>query len=362
MVQLNNFPSRPMHGTYLNRVATAVPDYECHETFLNGLPTILPPEKVKRLQRVASQSQIQKRYSVLNPLIGEADQDAYYRPGRFPSTGDRMQTYRKEALPLASRAIRDLNLSEDELEGVTHLIVTSCTGFYAPGLDIEIIREWNLSPSVRRLLITYMGCYAAISGLRAAQDIVRSNPEARVLMVNLELCSLHLQESAPMDRLISFLLFADGCAASLITADDDGFELMEFQSSLGLSSRDRMQWMVEDQGFAMTLDIRVPSLIQELLDREKDAIFNQMSPDRIGMWAVHPGGRAILDSIQSSFDLNQSLMEASRAVLRDFGNMSSATVMFVLELLLKQRTGTRSEPGMAMAFGPGLTVESMSFR
>ena len=362
MVRMNSHIKGPASRTYLNRVATAVPDHECHQTFLDGLPLILSSEKTKRLQRVASQSQIQKRYSVLDPLIGSTEDKAYYRPGRFPSTGERMQTYRKEALPLASRAIGDLNLSEAELNGVTHLIVTSCTGFYAPGLDIEIIREWNLNPHVRRLLITYMGCYAGISGLRAAQDIVRSHPEARVLMVNLELCSLHLQESAPMDRLVSFLLFADGCAASLITAEDDGFELLEFQSSLGLGSQDRMQWMVEDQGFAMTLDIRVPSLIQGILDREKESIFNGMRPDHIGHWAVHPGGRAILDSVQSSFELDQSMLEASRTVLRDYGNMSSATVMFVLESLLKRRSVSRSEMGMAMAFGPGLTVESMSFR
>ena len=362
MVHINLSSDSRANGTYLNRVATSVPGNECHNDFLNGLPLILPAEKVQRLRRIASQSQIQMRYSVLNPLIGFPEEKAYYRPGRFPSTGERMQTYQKEALPLASKAIRDLNLSEKELQGITHLIVTSCTGFYAPGLDIEIVRKWNLSPHVRRLLVTYMGCYAAISGLRAAQDIVRSRPKARVLMVNLELCSLHLQESAPMDRLVSFLLFADGCAASLITGDNDGFELLDFQSSLGLNSQDRMQWIVEDQGFAMTLDIRVPMLIQDLLDREKEVIFNGTDPNHITKWAIHPGGRAILDTVQTSFDLNHSLMEASRTVLKNYGNMSSATVMFVLESLLKCKTGSKSELGMAMAFGPGLTVESMSFQ
>ena len=361
MVTLDKNASFSPSRAYLNRVATAVPEHECHQSFLDHLEQILPAHRASRLRRIAAHAGIERRYSVLPTLIGPTDSKAYYRPGQFPSTGQRMETYREHALGLAMLALERLALSSRDKQEVTHLIITSCTGFYAPGLDIDLVRHGGFLPSVHRTLITYMGCYAAISGLRMARDILRSQPQAKVLMVNLELCSLHLQQEAPMDRMVSYLLFGDGCAVSLLSCDPEGLELIGFHSMLGLDAIDRMSWMVQDKGFEMTLDKEVPQLIQRLLDQEKNALFQRVQPSDFGHWAIHPGGRAILDSVQSGLGICESLMEDSRQVLKDYGNMSSATVMFVLESILRRSGQQAPASGLSMAFGPGLTIESMEF-
>jgi predicted naringenin-chalcone synthase len=244
---------------------------------------------------------------------------------------------------------------------VTHLIVTSCTGFYAPGLDIDIVRDQGLAPTVQRTLIGFMGCHAALIGLRTAKQIVAADPEAVVLMVNLELCSLHLQETERMDRLVSFLLFADGCAASLITARPQGLRLDECTSHLSLEDAERMAWHIEDHGFAMTLDSRLPARIRQWFRASKELSIPEFDPAEM-LWAIHPGGRLILTSVQDACGLTDGQMELSREVLRRYGNMSSASIMFILRNLLEREAGaTEPRPGRALAFGPGLTVEMLDF-
>ena len=350
-----------MIHAYLNEIGTAVPANECQRDFLDSLPFWIPdPAVAKKLHAIAKRSGIERRHTILDSVIGPYGSGAFYEIGNFPSTGRRMEVYRREAPSLSMKAVKALEGRGVELDSITHLVITSCTGFYAPGLDVDLIRLLGLPRNVCRTIIGFMGCYAGITGLRTANDIVRADPEARVLVINLELCSLHLQEDAPIDRLVASLLFSDGCAASLVSAKPSGFRLDSFTSHLSLEDADKMQWLVEDQGFAMKLDAGIPDRIRDYLSRETD-IFDQAVGDPKALWAIHPGGRAVLDAVRTAFGLDPEQIAPARRVLTNYGNMSSASIMFVFEELLRHTPQNESRPGAAIAFGPGLTIKAMEF-
>lgn len=350
-----------MIHAYLNEIGTAVPAGECQQQFLDSLPSWIPdPALVNKLRAIAKRSGIEGRHTVLDQVVGQPGSGAFYEIGNFPGTGRRMEVYRETAPALAVQAVRALEARGVELNSISHLVITSCTGFYAPGLDVDLIRLLGLPRNVCRTLIGFMGCYAGITGLRTANDIVRADPEARVLVVNLELCSLHLQQDAPIDRLVASLLFSDGCAASLVSAEPGGFRLDSFTSHLSLEDADKMQWLVEDQGFAMKLDADIPDRIREYLSRDTGS-FDHAVGDPRALWAIHPGGRAILDAVRSAFSLTSEQIAPARRVLASYGNMSSASIMFVFEELLRHTPQNESRPGAAIAFGPGLTLKSMEF-
>jgi predicted naringenin-chalcone synthase len=204
-----------------------------------------------------------------------------------------------------------------------------------------------------------MGCYAAISALKLARHIVRSEPRAKVLVVSLELCTLHMQETPDLEQVLTFLLFGDGCAAALVSAEPEGLALDSFYTVLLPTAADQITWNIGDRGFDMFLSGRVPHAVAAALQAEKETVLGGAEPGAIGLWAVHPGGRSILDAVEGAFALDPLKLAESRGVLRDFGNMSSATVLFVLAELLR---GSKTGAGCAMAFGPGLTAETMLFR
>jgi alpha-pyrone synthase len=346
-------------AAYLNHIACAVPPHERQRVFIESLPLWAgSSDVVAKLKEIVANSHIDQRFTVLPAPFDTPSERGYYRVGAFPSTGERMKTYQREAPRLAVTTLDLLRRDAGSLAGVTHLIVTSCTGFYAPGLDVDIVRECGLSSKVQRTLIGFMGCHAALVGMRSAKQIIESDPEAMVLMVNLELCSLHLQQTDRMDRLVSFLLFSDGCAASLITARPEGLRLDSSTSHLSLADSERMAWHIEDSGFAMTLDARLPARIRQWFRSSEEL----SQPGGAKLWAIHPGGRLILDSVQSVCGLSDEQMSFSRDVLRRYGNMSSASVMFVLRELMRANAEAAGHlPGRAIAFGPGLTVETMDF-
>jgi predicted naringenin-chalcone synthase len=235
------------------------------------------------------------------------------------------------------------------------VLVTCCTGLYAPGLDFEIVDHLGLSAGVERTMVGFMGCYAAINALKLARHIVRSVPKAGVLMVNLELCTLHFQESQELEQVLSFLVFADGAAASLITAREQGFALDSFKAVMVPETRGLITWKIRGLGFDMLLSGQVPAELGRAL-HEGELMAER---DGIDLWAVHPGGRSILDAVEKGLELPADALAASREVLSCFGNMSSATVMFVLQRMMQQaQPGQR---GCAMSFGPGLTAETMRF-
>jgi predicted naringenin-chalcone synthase len=287
------------------------------------------------------------------------DADGFYSLGQFPSTAQRMRRYEIEAPILGARAINRLAFGEATRE-ITHLIVTSCTGYYAPGIDLDLVERCGLDPSVERTVIGFMGCYAAITALKLAHHIVRSEPGAKVLVLCLELCTLHLQETDDIECLLTFLLFGDGCSAAVVSAEPIGLSLERFHAVLVQPAADQITWNIRDFGFDMVLSGQVPSTLADALRSNLDRVLPAQSADTIDMWAVHPGGRSVLDAVEGAFSLRQSQLAASRAVLRQYGNMSSPTVMFVLEALMHEKMPAGAR-GCAMAFGPGLTAETVLF-
>ncbi len=357
-----------MTAAYLNRIATAVPSHDVHNAFVAFADNMLEQDRVRNLfRRMSARSGIENRFSVLSPVpvTNEFDIDAhkFYIRGGFPSTAERMKVFEQAAPRLAYKTLDRLSLSESERRRITHVLVTSCTGLYAPGLDFEIVDHLGLDTSVERTIIGFMGCYAAINALKLARHIVRSEPKAAVLIVNLELCSLHLQETQDLEQVLSFLVFADGCAASLVTADPTGLALDSFRSVVLPQTRELITWSIREFGFDMLLSGRVPAEIgkglragsAEITDGKPGASGNR----GIDLWAVHPGGRSVLDAVENGLELLPEALHASRDVLCRYGNMSSATIMFVLEQIMQwAQPGQR---GCAMSFGPGLTAETLLF-
>jgi len=353
-----------METAYINRVATAVPANDFHAVFARFADTLLAdkPRRKDAFARMSARSGIEHRYSVLSAAYGAGrgglDGSGFYVAGRFPGTAERMRVFAAHAPDLAVEAVERLGLGE-ERRRITHLVVTCCTGFSAPGVDFEIIERCGLPRTMERTHIGFMGCHAAINGLKLARNIVGADRSARVLVVNIELCTLHLQETSDLERLLLFLLWGDGCAASLVTSEPEGIAIDSFRSIVLPHTAELMQWQIGDSGFDMVLSGRVPSAIGETLRLYGSEILEGRTTSDFDLWAIHPGGRTILDAVQQAFGLAPSALAASREVLRLFGNMSSATVMFVLERLL--HASRRSALGCAMAFGPGLTAETMLF-
>jgi predicted naringenin-chalcone synthase len=309
--------------------------------------------------RMAERSGISHRYSFIKPAPGETvtDADGFYRPGSFPDTAARMRKFEACAPGLAAEAVEKLLEGEDRAR-ITHVIVTSCTGFSAPGIDLALVEHCGLPSSVERTMVGFMGCYAAINALKLARHIVRSDPGARVLAVNLELCTLHLRETADMEEILSFLLFADGCAAALISADRKGVAMESFRAALVPGTSELIRWHIRQQGFDMVLSGAVPGVIRTALTGLRDALLGGVND--VELWAVHPGGRTVLDAVEHAFGLAPAALSASRGVLNDFGNMSSGTVMFVLDRIMRGARGG-GQRGCAMSFGPGLVAETMMF-
>ena len=353
----------------MNRIGTAVPPHDVHAAFVAFARTMLRDDKARTVfDRMAERAGIAHRWSNFVPGVlaaGEIDAGHFYRRGAFPATAARMALYEPWAIDLALAAVAALDI-EAERGRITHVVAASCTGFSAPGLDLQLCDRLGLRVDVERTLVGFMGCSAAVPALRAAHHIVRADPAARVLVVNCELSTLHLQETSDLETVLSFMLFADGCAAALVSADPVGFELRDFRNKVLPDSRDLITWHIGDQGFDMHLSGKVPGRIaqalrQELGQDDGAGLLRGEGAQAIDLWAVHAGGRTVLDAVEIGLSLDPSALRHSRAVLRDHGNMSSATVMFVLAAMLREPAATPGR-GMAMAFGPGVVAETFRFQ
>lgn len=361
-----------MVTAHINRIGTAVPPNDVHDAFVRLAGGMISERRDQLLfKRMVGRSAIDQRYSFFKPVADPdgfvGDDGKFYGAGQFPGTAVRMNYYEATAPRLAMQALDALGL-DGERERVTHLVVASCTGFIAPGLDQVIVKAAGLDPSVERTVVGFMGCYAAVNSLRLAHHFVRSDPSARVLVINLELCTLHLQETANLEQLLSMLLFGDGCSAALVTADETGIAMNDFRSAAIAESEGAITWRIGDQGFDMYLSGEVPIRIAKALKYENErndgeGLLRGTRPQEYDVWAVHAGGRSILDAVESGFELAADKLDWSRSVLKDFGNMSSATLMFVLQRILGG-IGTKvdkASKGFAVAFGPGLAAESFRF-
>ena len=346
-------PIRSVSTTaWLNRVGTAVPALDIHQPFVSWGATLLNGRGAKLFERMAKRSGIAHRWSVLRPGTDGSPlgPGGFYEGGRMPSTSERMALYAAEAPSLAIRAIEDMG----PLPEITHLVVASCTGFVAPGVDQIIASRLGLRQDLERTLIGFMGCYAAVAALRTARHIVRSDPTARVLVVTIELCTLHLQATTNLEELLAMLLFGDGAAAGLVTAEPAGIAI-EAPFSMTLPDTSQLiRWTIGDQGFSMHLSGEVPQRLGGILrDTEVRARFAGDA------WAVHGGGRSILDAVDTALELPPASLSASRTVLAEYGNLSSSTLLFVLNEFMD---APNIRDGVAVAFGPGLAAEGFRFR
>jgi len=362
--------------SYLGAIGTATPPHRLAQPTIAGFMAEaleLDADGTRKLRALYRVSGIEHRHSVLADY--GRDNGAYEffpnTPGLepFPSVGLRMAAYRREALPLALAAVRDSLRQAPGIEAnsLTHLITVSCTGMYAPGLDIELVTALALPPSVRRTCVNFMGCYAAVNALRLANDICRADPAARVLVVSVELCTLHFQKSHDPDHLISNALFSDGAAACLVLGQPlpgptPCLALQAFHCGLAPEGVRDMAWHIGDFGFEMTLSGYVPALIERGIGQLTADLLKDLPVRRedIRHFALHPGGRKILEAIEKALDLSRDDNRYAYQVLRDYGNMSSATVLFVLrELLAAVTPADNGAPVLSCAFGPGLTMEAM---
>ncbi|HVN93646.1 MAG TPA: 3-oxoacyl-[acyl-carrier-protein] synthase III C-terminal domain-containing protein [Terracidiphilus sp.] len=353
-----------MTTAYLNRIATAVPPHDMHSAFVSFAQGLLSEGTPRNLyRRMVRLSAIDHRYSFLKPIVTEGgemqDEGALFVRGNFPSTARRMEAFREFAPQLARCALLKLALTDAERRAITHVIVTCCTGLYAPGLDFEMTELLHLNPSVERTFIGFMGCYAAINALKTARHIVRSEPESKVLLLSLELCSLHMQETQDLEQLLAFTVFADGCAAYVVTAEPAGFALDSFLAVNLPGSDQLITWRIGEQGFDMHLSGQVPGQLRQGLAEAGTRITHGREISAIDLWAIHPGGRTILDAAEKGLALPAEALADSRNILLNYGNMSSASIMFVLQRLMQR--AIPGQVGCAMSFGPGVTAETMMF-
>jgi predicted naringenin-chalcone synthase len=350
-------------------IGTAVPAY-CHQQmdileFMQNVYAASDIEK-RKLRFLYQQSGIQQRYSVI-PDYSRNIYDWKFYPQTenlepFPSLEQRMSVYNKKAPLLSIDAIRDCLHDVATHDEVSHLITVSCTGMSAPGLDLQVMELMELQKNIFRTSINFMGCYAAIHALKLANALCIAEPKAKVLIVCTELCTLHFQKEATADNITSSLLFADGAAAVLVCGDDtkEGLYISGFYSEVIPKGKRDMAWELSSSGFLMTLSGYVPELIEE----DFQALVNHSLKnsnwelDNIDEWCIHPGGKKILEAVEHSIGLSKEKLKSSYNVLNGFGNMSSATILFVLKEIMQ-----RSQKGkniFASAFGPGLTVETFT--
>jgi predicted naringenin-chalcone synthase len=318
---------------------------------------------------------IDTRHMVLPPQVvrdaldGTRDSASVFLPAgaddnRGPTTRQRMEHYGREAGPLAAAAARRaLDQSGLPPGSLTHLVTVSCTGFHAPGVDRELVGRLDLPPRVERTHVGFMGCHGAFNGLRVARAFAGADPGARVLVCAVELCSLHYHYGWDPEKMVANALFADGAGAVVggpAATAPTAWRLAATGSYLFPDSASAMTWAIGDHGFEMTLSPRIPDLLARHLRPwlEDWLAGHGLAPAAVGSWAVHPGGPRILTAIEAALGLPRSATAVSREVLAECGNMSSPTVLFILERL-RDREAPR--PCVALGFGPGLVAEALLF-
>lgn len=353
---------------FINSIGTAVPanlasQSQIADFMVNHLH--LNEEEERKLRVLYRASGIKQRYSVLRDFSKNLNGQSFFKENEtFPSAKPRMLIYQQHAIKLARKACEEaISSSEIEKKEISHLIAVSCTGMYAPGLDIELINQLGLATSTQRTSINFMGCYAAFNAMKVARHIIAADPAANVLIVCVELCSIHLQEKKDDENLLANAIFGDGAAAMLVSARPlvRSLELTNFYSDLAPEAKDEMGWYIGDHGFEMHLTSRVPDVIKDgigqLTHRLLDEIKLRVSD--IDFFAIHPGGKRILEVIEEKLEISREQNKPARDILQSHGNMSSPTVLFVIKSIMDALTVEDDQKYLlSFAFGPGLTMES----
>jgi predicted naringenin-chalcone synthase len=329
----------------------------------------LNPEEERKLFALYRATGIETRYSVLSDY-GKTDHFEFYSNSEslapFPSTKSRLTVFREEALKLSLKSIGNcFYQSSVKASEITHLIVVSCTGMYAPGLDIDVVKSLGLSFSIKRTCINFMGCYAAFNALKLAESFCSEGVDTKVLVVCTEMCSLHFQKENTEDNWLANALFADGSSAVLVEAKTEQktkLELKTFHCDLAIGAENEMAWTIGDFGFEMRLSTYVPDAIQNGIRNLTENLLSTISAkvEDISFFAIHPGGKRILEVIGSELNLSKNDLRHSYGVLKSYGNMSSPTVLFVMKSIFDSLNEQDDEKKiLSFAFGPGLTLESM---
>jgi predicted naringenin-chalcone synthase len=322
------------------------------------------PDNERVLSAIYWATAVEARHSVvLEASGGNSGRRQSFYGDVSPSTRDRMHKYEEHAGHLAVAAAQSALAEARVLPGeVTHLITVSCTGFYAPGFDFSLIRQLGIPSGAARTHVGFMGCHGALNALRVAQAFAAADPAARVLICAVELCSLHHQYGWNAEQIVANALFADGAGAVVVLGEKarsgGHYQIVATGSTVIPGSDDAMSWRIGDHGFEMSLSPRVPGLIAANLRAWLDSwlSLHGLSVPEIGSWAVHPGGPRILAAVGESLALERQALAISQSVLGDYGNMSSPTVLFILE---RMHTAQSPRPTVALGFGPGLAVEAV---
>ena len=358
---------------WIHRIDTIVPDFSFtqEEASLKMQEWARDDRERRLIRAVYRASGIDRRHAVVRNFDG-GEADRFFRPGpdgtlQGPGTAARNDIYAAESRPLSVALARKAIDGCPGIgpEDITHVVTVSCTGFYNPGPDYHIVRELGIPDGVQRYHLGFMGCYAAFPALRMAAQFCEADPSSAVLVVCLELCSLHAQLKGTEDAILANSLFADGAGAAIVAGREPppgrpAYRLGAFRSALVPSGERDMAWRIGDRGFDIALSSYVPRIIGASIRDAVDPALAAcgLSAGDVGAWAVHPGGKSIIDQVQRSLALSPEQVAASREVLRDYGNMSSASILFVLGKILERVPEAAEETVFAVAFGPGLTVES----
>lgn len=351
-----------MSTARISHVATAVPDnqYQQSEILEQYMYRLPDSSRQRAIRKIFESTGVQTRYTVAD--------EAFFSEPR--GTYDRNNHYMETAIPLGQRTLEKLFAESDYTpQDVDTFSVVSCTGYNVPGLDLHLAKRMNMRSDLRRTCILGMGCYGAIPGIRNAYDTINTGRNQVALVLALELCSLHLQFDLKSESIVSAALFSDGAAAALITRhkstllveSEPAPKLLSFKTQCDYNTLDEMSFTLTDQGFRMYLSSYVPQILASNIEAFVDDLLGEcyLQRDEVSVWAIHPGSKKIVDFVQEQLRLPPESVRSSHEILENYGNMSSATVLFVLEHIQQTRQPPRGAYGVLLAFGPGLTMEGM---
>jgi predicted naringenin-chalcone synthase len=354
-------------------IATNVPEYKHDQNEICVFADKIyhgDVDQSRKYRYLYSHSGIQTRYSVIPDYHTGIDERLFFPKTDnlepFPDMDLRMKWYAAHAADLSIKTVQQCISGKIGKDEITHLITVSCTGMSAPGLDLEIMEAMDLPGNIFRTSVNFMGCYAAIHALKLADALCKSTAHANVVIVCTELCTLHFQKENSMDNITSTILFGDGCAALLVQKNESplkGITLNNFFSHVAFKGKSDMSWALSSSGFLLTLSGYVPDLVKEDFSALVSKALNEtgLKKDDITHWCIHPGGKKILEAIEKSVALPADSLRYSYGVLKNYGNMSSPTILFVLQKIfneLQQDTDASPAKIFGAAFGPGLTMET----
>lgn len=362
-----------MSPVYIHSIGTAVPKNQISQKELCiAIENNSSLDRRSRLllRNIYNSTGIEKRHTVLDDFLGHSLFSQEEAGNNFP-VSERMRIFEKTALQLCKTAVQNCldSLIDFNKRDITHVIAFSCTGMYAPGLDIEIIEELGLNPEAERTCINFMGCYAAVNALKSAFHIARSQPHAKILLTGVELCSLHYMGGKEQEQMIANAIFSDGAAAVILSSDESiinksnvKLSLREFHSDFYSAGKNEMVWSIGDAGFNLRLSASIPRLLHDKAGLFFKRLLHKSGIEErdVNFYAIHPGGIKILEACEAALSLTKTDNRHSYEVLKQYGNMSSVTILFVLNEYLKSlQKEDQGKNIAACAFGPGITMESM---